>query len=44
MDSQVAGLQPVLNIPRIENVQLHLDGHTEYCDSVQDILDTIHFE
>lgn len=34
----MAGLRPVKNVHRIENVELELDGHTKYRDSVQEIM------
>ncbi|KAI7866067.1 hypothetical protein BDF14DRAFT_940068 [Spinellus fusiger] len=37
LDIDVAGLQPV-KIPRIENIELELEGHLGYTDAVQDTL------
>lgn len=42
LDTEVAGLQPVKNVPRIENVQLDLDGHTSYTEAVEHILRSVH--
>ncbi|KAI9252863.1 hypothetical protein BDA99DRAFT_548304 [Phascolomyces articulosus] len=41
LDTDVAGLQPVKNIPRLENIRLDLEGHTSYRDAVADILTDI---
>ena len=41
LDTDVAGLRPVENIPRLENIQLDLEGHTSYRDAVTDILTNI---
>lgn len=38
LNTEVAGLRPIKNVHRIENVELELDGHTKYRDSVQEIL------
>ncbi|KAG2218017.1 hypothetical protein INT45_010814 [Circinella minor] len=41
LDTDVAGLRPVENIPRLENIRLDLEGHTSYRDAVTDILTDI---
>ncbi|KAJ8662910.1 hypothetical protein O0I10_001086 [Lichtheimia ornata] len=38
LNTEVAGLRPIKNVHRIENVELQLDGHTSYRDSVQEIM------
>ncbi|KAJ2960190.1 hypothetical protein NQZ79_g4360 [Umbelopsis isabellina] len=38
MSTEVAGLSPIKNVPRIENVQVDVEGHTSYSDKVSDIL------
>ncbi|KAI8143789.1 hypothetical protein BJV82DRAFT_514289 [Fennellomyces sp. T-0311] len=41
LDTEVAGLQPVKHVSRLENVRLELEGHTHYRDAVEDILTSI---
>ncbi|KAG2172780.1 hypothetical protein INT43_000127 [Umbelopsis isabellina] len=38
MSTEVAGLSPIKNVPRIENIQVDVEGHTSYSDNVSDIL------
>ncbi|KAG0166715.1 hypothetical protein DFQ30_006861 [Apophysomyces sp. BC1015] len=40
MDTDVAGLKAV-DVPRVENVELQLDGHTDYPEAVADVLTRI---
>ncbi|KAF7731554.1 hypothetical protein EC973_009318 [Apophysomyces ossiformis] len=40
MDTDVAGLKAV-NVPRVENVELQLEGHTDYREAVADIMKNI---
>lgn len=38
MSTEVAGLSPIKNVPRIENIQVDVEGHTSYSDNVSEIL------
>lgn len=41
MSTEVAGLSPIKNVARIENVQVDVEGHSSYSDKVPAILSQI---
>ncbi|KAM3579510.1 hypothetical protein VKS41_007967 [Umbelopsis sp. WA50703] len=41
MSTEVAGLSPIKKVPRIENIQVDVEGHASYSDKVPDILSHI---
>ncbi|GAA5796783.1 hypothetical protein HPULCUR_002158 [Helicostylum pulchrum] len=42
--TNVAGLEPVKDVPRVENIELDLEGHTKYPSTIKEIMDLIKLE
>lgn len=44
LETSVAGLEPVKNVKRIENMEVELEGHTKYPNTIKEIMDQIQLE
>lgn len=44
LETNVAGLKPVTNVKRIENMEVDLEGHTKYPNAIKEIMDQIKLE
>lgn len=44
LTTNVAGLEPVKDVPRIENIELNLEGHTKYPSTIKEIMDQVKLE
>ncbi|KAG2200447.1 hypothetical protein INT47_011427 [Mucor saturninus] len=44
LETSVAGLEPVKNVKRIENMEVELEGHTKYPYTIKEIMDQIQLE